>query len=590
MAQNSTAEPNSTTFAKAAAAKLKMNAAMFNQDFYNYNFIIFASLIVGLTIWRVLMEGSKYIRLTSGLNNEHQGYFALPSKRYASIKKHILYASIFSKRHNREIQLSSALNVGTLPTRFQFAFLSAYFGTNVAFCVVSITWSAPFVTVCQQFRNRTGILAAVNMIPLFIMAARNNPLINWLNLSFDTFNLLHRWQGRIVVFEAVAHTAAWLASTVSTKGWAGVAASINHNPFIMWGLIGTVAFVFISIQASSILRHAFYETFKYLHIASAILAIIAVWYHLKLDDLPQLPLLYGVVAIWGAERLTRLLIVAYRNFGRRGSRTLVEALPGNACRVTVNLARPWTFKPGQHAYLYMPSIGLFQSHPFSVAWSEEAENLSSEKLAMNRQDVLEMRKTSMSFVIRGRTGFTNKLCQKAEAARDGKLYTKCWAEGPYGGMHMMHSYGTVMLFAGGVGITHQVPHVRDLVSGFANGTVATRKIILVWIIQSPEHLEWIRPWMTAILALDRRRDCLRIMLFVSRPRSTKEIHSPSATVQMFPGRPNIETLIDIEMENQVGAMGVTVCGSGSLSDDVRSAVRARQHARNIDFIEEAFSW
>jgi hypothetical protein len=154
----------------------------------------------------------------------------------------------------------------------------------------------------------------------------------------------------------------------------------------------------------------------------------------------------------------------------------------------------------------------------------------------------------------------------------------------------MHSYGTIMLFAGGVGITHQVPHVRDLVAGYANGTVAARKIILVWIIQSPEHLEWIRPWMTSILAMDKRRDVLRIMLFVSRPRSTKEIHSPSATVQMFPGRPNVETLVDLEMENQIGAMGVSVCGSGELSDDVRRAVRMRQYSGNIDFVEEAFSW
>jgi len=196
----------------------------------------------------------------------------------------------------------------------------------------------------------------------------------------------------------------------------------------------------------------------------------------------------------------------------------------------------------------------------------------------------------MSFVVRCRTGFTANLLKKAESSPDGRLFTKCFAEGPYGGMHKMHSYGTVMLFAGGIGITHQVPHVRDLVAGFANGTVAARKVILVWVIQSPEHLEWIRPWMTEILAMDRRRDVLRIMLFVSRPRSTKEIHSPSATVQMFPGRPNVMTLLDMEIDNQVGAMGVSVCGSGSLSDDVRKAVRERSGRSNIDFVEEAFSW
>jgi predicted ferric reductase len=348
--------------------------------------------------------------------------------------------------------------------------------------------------------------------------------------------------------------------------------------------------VAISIQASSIVRHAFYETFKYLHIALVILVIIAIYYHLQLANLPQVTLLYGAIGIWVAERVIRVLTIMYRNFGKGGSKTLVEALPGNACRVTIEMVRPWRFKPGQHAYIYMPAVGLWTSHPFSIAWSEEVDDFSEEKLAMNRQDILAMQKTSMSFIIRSRTGFTNKLFKKAEGSPDGKFTTKCFAEGPYGGMHMMHSYGTVMLFAGGVGITHQVPHVRDLVAGFANGTVAARKIVLVWIIQSPEHLEWIRPWMTSILAMDKRRDVLRIMLFVSRPRSTKEIHSPSATVQMFPGRPNIETLMDLEMENQVGAMAVSVCGSGALSDDVRRAVRNRQYAGNIDFVEEAFSW
>jgi predicted ferric reductase len=196
----------------------------------------------------------------------------------------------------------------------------------------------------------------------------------------------------------------------------------------------------------------------------------------------------------------------------------------------------------------------------------------------------------MSFIVRARTGFTAQLFKKAEAAPRATLYTKCFVEGPYGGVNLLHSYGTVMLIAGGIGITHQVPHVRDLIAGFANGTVAARRVLLVWIIQSPEHLEWIRPWMTEILAMDKRRDVLRIMLFVSRPRSTKEIHSPSSTVQMFPGRPNIETLLDMEIEHQVGAMGVSVCGSGALSDDVRKAVRNRQHRANIDLHEEAFSW
>ena len=96
--------------------------------------------------------------------------------------------------------------------------------------------------------------------------------------------------------------------------------------------------------------------------------------------------------------------------------------------------------------------------------------------------------------------------------------------------------------------------------------------------------------MTSILAMDRRRDILRISLFITRPRSTKEIKSPSETVRMFPGRPNIETVVGKEAEEAVGAMGVMVCGPGALGDDVRAAVRRRQGEGNMDFLEEGFGW
>ncbi|KAI2470570.1 ferric reductase like transmembrane component-domain-containing protein [Annulohypoxylon bovei var. microspora] len=563
--------------------------AMENESLSNYLLIICGAVSAALIIWRLTTALTTYIRTVTSLNSDTQRYYVGASSKFAWVKKNLLYSPLFRKRHNREFQLSSAINVGTLPTRFQFLFIIAYFATNIAFCVVNIPFES-FQDAAKQLRNRSGTLATVNMIPLFLMAGRNNPLISLLGMSFDTFNLLHRWFGRIVALEALCHTLAFLTASAATNGWAAAFNATLSKPFLMFGFIATIAFVAILFQAASIARHAYYEIFKLLHIGLAALAIAGLWYHLKLADLPQIKWLIPVIPIWAVDRFLRIVRIAYHNFGKGGTKTLVEALPGNAVRVTVNMARPWTFRPGQHAYLYMPAISFWQSHPFSLAWSEEAEDLSADKLAMNRQDVLAMRKTSMSFVIRGRTGMTQTLYQRAAACPDGRLLTTCFVEGPYGGEHMMHSYGTVMLFAGGVGVTHAVPHVRDLVTGYANGTVATRKVILVWIIQSPEHLEWIRPWMTEILAMDKRRDVLRIMLFVSRPRSTKEIHSPSSTVQMFPGRPNIETLIGMEAEQQVGTMGVSVCGPGALSDEVRLAVRRRQYDTSIDFIEEAFSW
>lgn len=555
-----------------------------------YLMIICSSFAVIFIGWRLYTKLVTQVRQIACLNNEKQRYFAIPNTRVSWFKRNILYAPIFRKRHNREFQLSTAVNVGTLPTRMELVFLVGYFITNVVFCVYGIPFTEQFNTAAGRFRDRTGILAVINMIPLFLLAGRNNPLIPLLGLSFDSYNLLHRWFGRIVALEALAHTISHLWRSAAKGSWAAAWSTAWTVPFMMWGFISTIAMVVICLQAAGPLRHAFYETFKILHIALAILSIVGLWYHLKLADLPQLPQLGVAFALWGADRVIRMVRVAYRNFGNGGSRTVVEALPGNALRINVTLARPWTFKSGQHAYLYFPSLGYWQSHPFSVAWAEDTHDPNAEKLAMNVQDLASGKKSTMSFIVRERTGITHTLYKKAADSPDGKFSTSCLVEGPYGSLHSLQSYGTVMLFAGGVGITHQVPYVRELVAGYANGTVATRKVVLVWTIQSPEHLEWIRPWMTEVLAMEKRREVLRIMLFVSRPRSTKEIHSPSATVQMFPGRPNIETLMGIEMEHQVGAMAVSVCGPGTLSDEVRRAVRNRQYTGTVDFVEEAFTW
>lgn len=55
----------------------------------------------------------------------------------------------------------------------------------------------------------------------------------------------------------------------------------------------------IAIQASSALRHAFYEIFLHLHVALAILAIVALWYHL--DGLPAQKYLLAVIVVWAFE-------------------------------------------------------------------------------------------------------------------------------------------------------------------------------------------------------------------------------------------------------------------------------------------------
>jgi len=300
-----------------------------------------------------------------------------------------------------------------------------------------------------------------------------------------------------------------------------------------------VALTFLLLHSPSAIRHAFYETFLTFHILAAAVVCAGLYHHLSYKESNYFWLMYlkNAMIYWGIDRFYRLYKLIKVNVGKKMTTAHVEALPGGAVRVTIRMVRPWKFRPGQHLYLYMPKIGLWTSHPFTISWSEEQQRIAfdGEELSHHRQDIYQSDKT-MSLVIRRRTGFTDSLVKKAFEAPDKSFTTTAFVEGPYGKIDTLSSYGTVVLIAGGIGITHQIPFVRELVAGYANGVVATRRLTLIWVIQSPEHLEWIRPWMAEILAMEKRRDVLKILLFVTRPKSTKEIHSPSATVLMFPGR------------------------------------------------------
>lgn len=69
------------------------------------------------------------------------------------------------------------------------------------------------------------------------MAGRNNPLITLLGVSFDQFNLLHRWFGRIAVLEGLAHTVAHIWKNTSTKGADAAWSSIWASEFLLYGFI-----------------------------------------------------------------------------------------------------------------------------------------------------------------------------------------------------------------------------------------------------------------------------------------------------------------------------------------------------------------
>ena len=176
-----------------------------NERFSHYTIYILAGIAGGLIICNIILSSTRYIRTLTCLNNDTQRFFRAPQPVCANIKSHLLYAPLFTRRHSKQMRIGP-FGIGILPTRFQSLLLLGMIVMNVVFAAHGMEWDGDRTTLILHLRNRTGSLALMNMMPLVLIAGRNNPLISWTRIQFDTWNLIHRWLGRIVTALAIAHS------------------------------------------------------------------------------------------------------------------------------------------------------------------------------------------------------------------------------------------------------------------------------------------------------------------------------------------------------------------------------------------------
>ncbi|KAE9987537.1 hypothetical protein EG328_002522 [Venturia inaequalis] len=112
---------------------------------------------------------------------------------------------------------------------------------------------------------------------------------------------------------------------------------------------------------------------------------------------------------------------------------------------------------------------FLQSHPFTVtSWAE------------GKQD-------SLDLLIEPRGGFTQRLLLNSKAARKagGRLQPRlALFTGPYGTSASVNRYETVVMVASGFGIAGQLPYLKKLIYGYNTCTTRTRRVHLVWQLET----------------------------------------------------------------------------------------------------------
>lgn len=134
-----------------------------------------------------------------------------------------------------------------------------------------------------------------------------------------------------------------------------------------------------------------------------------------------LPIVIFTAGIWSSDRLIRLAKLCWNFFGNYATLT---PMPDGAVHVTLH--RGICASPRSHAFLWIPSIRILESHPFTLVSTEPAE-----------------------FLIRQYNGFTHDLYRAAQEHPGTRL--SCSVDGGYGQIPDFMLFDRILLVAGGSG-------------------------------------------------------------------------------------------------------------------------------------------
>lgn len=163
----------------------------------------------------------------------------------------------------------------------------------------------------------------------------------------------------------------------------------------------------------------------------------------------------------------------------------------NAFELHIPVRKPWIVRPGQYVYITEPSrpsrfIGIFQSHPYMIAWSEQ-DNNDGWAVQAKEDNWKEESSTSISLLIQRRRGFSR---MPTDTELQGHNSLRITLDGPYGRGPPLHLYDKVMFIASGIGIAAHLNTIRQLLKGHTSQTAQVRRLCLLWHVDNIGKLQY----------------------------------------------------------------------------------------------------
>ncbi|KAL0570684.1 hypothetical protein V5O48_011272 [Marasmius crinis-equi] len=345
---------------------------------------------------------------------------------------------------------------------------------------------------------RSGFLALGCFPFILAFAGKWNFVTFVTGHSHEKLQIYHQYMSHIFMILAMAHSFPWIIQgTREVKpGFEPLSQweyswDVAHKIYYWSGVALLSVLGWLCFASLPFIRNRFYETFKYLHIASAILFTALFFVHCN-KLLGSWDWLWVSIVLWGISVLARFVWMVWTNSGTL-PRASFEVMSGEMVKLRVKCSPSERWKPGQHYFLNFLTVMPypFQSHPFTIASIPHSEKGEPQEMVV---------------LIRQANGLTKKLVKHLSHCETTKTIPVI-LDGPYGGVgHDLSIYEHVLLFAGGTGVTFTLPALQDLVRKSNAGDVVCNSIELVWSVREEGDLSWM---------MDEIRETVRKALSIS---------------------------------------------------------------------------
>ncbi|KAK1580023.1 ferric reductase like transmembrane component [Colletotrichum navitas] len=434
------------------------------------------------------------------------------------------------------------------------------------------------------FRNAWVTLMQMPLV--YLLSMKVSPVSLIAGISHERLNWLHRWVGRTMFVTATVHGFHFWTEWVRADF---VEAQLRILPAIKYGLGAWGLLVWTFLVGVQPIRGMAYELFVAQHVLTAALFLWLVYVHIP--NYAQ-QYLWFAIALVCFDRLARWAFLAWQNMRLRppdrsacksmrrlGHEVQVQAVGPSTTVLTIKDVH-FSWKAGQHLYLWLPRVGPLEAHPYTIACAHQLPDTC----VCN----------SIQLVIRSHGGFSKRLHRYAQKALESSSSSSSsssggskketltgFVMGPYGAPPRWDIYETMVLISASTGASFTLPILESIVqSGRRRG--CTTRVEFVLLARQGEEIEDTSDGSVSGDCCREEQAMLDLekgdgVQLTQRPRSG----SMAGMVREYYCRPDLEELIREPVEAAGGDTSVVVCGGRSLTSSVRNCVAALSDERAV---------